>query len=319
MGRTLSVVVPCYNEADMLPQFFSALQDSLTDLTTRYDLQTESIFVDDGSADATLEMIRDYALSNHGVQFLSFSRNFGKEAAMLAGLQHAKGDLVVIMDADLQDSPRLMDIMVRKITEEGYDCVAAHVTQRKGQGWIRASFSNLFYWLHNRISNITIVPGARDYRMMTRPMVDAILSLTEYNRFTKGIFSWVGFNTYWLEMESIDREKGSSKWSFFSLASYAFDGITAFSTSPLQMASWVGLFFCFVAVVMIVVVVAKTLLWGDPVAGFPTLISTVMFLGGIQLFCIGLLGQYLARTYLETKNRPHYIIRETGASASEEE
>ena len=244
------------------------------------------------------------------MHYLSFSRNFGKEAAIYAGLQHAKGDFVVLMDADLQDPPALLDEMYTAITEEGYDSVATRRVSRKGEPPIRSFFARMFYKLINKISKADIVDGARDYRLMTRQMVDAILSMSEYNRFSKGIFGWVGFRTKWLAYENVERVAGETKWSFWKLFLYSMEGIIAFSTTPLALASVFGFLLCLVAVVAVLFIIVRTLVWGDPVSGWPSLVCIITFIGGIQLFCMGILGQYLAKTYLETKKRPIYILRE---------
>ena len=245
------------------------------------------------------------------VKYISFSRNFGKEAALLAGLEHASGELTAVMDADLQDPPELLEEMYAAIKEEGYDCAAARRTSRKGEPPVRSFFAKLFYKLINKISNAEITDGARDYRLMKRYVVDAILSLKEYNRFSKGIFGWVGFKTKWIEYKHTDRAAGQTKWSFWKLLLYSIDGIVAFSTVPLSIAAFVGILFCFVAFVMILVIIIKTVIWGDPVAGYPSTVCILFLVSGVQMFTIGILGQYISKSYMETKHRPHYIIRET--------
>lgn len=304
----LSLVVPCYNEEEAAPLFYQAVQPVAAQLEP---LQLEILFVDDGSKDGTLEVLKRLHAQDKRVRYLSFSRNFGKEAAMFAGLQASKGDYVAIMDADLQDPPSLLLDMVKGIEEEGYDCVATRRVSRKGEPPIRSFFARAFYRIIRRISKADIVDGARDYRLMTRKMVDAILQMQEYNRFSKGIFGWVGFRTKWLEYENVERAAGETKWSFWKLFLYSLDGITAFSTVPLAISSVVGFLFCIIAFIMVCVIVLKTLIWGDPVSGWPSLACIIVFVSGVQLFCIGILGQYLAKTYLETKKRPIYIIRET--------
>lgn len=304
----LSLVVPCYNEEEAAPLFYQAVQPVAAQLEP---LQLEILFVDDGSKDGTLEVLKRLHAQDKRVRYLSFSRNFGKEAAMFAGLQASKGDYVAIMDADLQDPPSLLLDMVKGIEEEGYDCVATRRVSRKGEPPIRSFFARAFYRIIRRISRADIVDGARDYRLMTRKMVDAILQMQEYNRFSKGIFGWVGFRTKWLEYENVERAAGETKWSFWKLFLYSLDGIAAFSTVPLAISSVVGFLFCIIAFIMVCVIVLKTLIWGDPVSGWPSLACIIVFVSGVQLFCIGILGQYLAKTYFETKKRPIYIIRET--------
>ncbi|MDL2225782.1 glycosyltransferase family 2 protein [Eubacteriales bacterium OttesenSCG-928-M02] len=307
----LSVVVPCYNEEASLPLFYQEITQVGQQLQEAYRLELELLFIDDGSTDGTLAWIQEIQKTDTRIHYLSFSRNFGKEAGIYAGLSYAKGNYVVLMDADLQDPPALLEEMYQNI-QEGYDCVGSRRVTRKGEPPIRSFFARVFYKLINRISNTNIVDGARDFRMMTRQVVDAILSMGEYNRFSKGIFSWVGFRTKWLEYENIERVAGESKWSFWKLFFYSMEGIVAFSTVPLSIASVMGFLFCLAAFIWICFIVVKTLLYGDPVAGYPSLICIIMFIGGVQLFTIGILGQYLAKTYLETKKRPLYIIREEG-------
>lgn len=306
--RLLSIIVPCYNEQDAIPLFYNEIikiSDRMKDL-----VDFEFIFVDDGSKDMTLKIAKELNLKDNRVKYLSFSRNFGKESAMYAGLEKAKGDFIAIMDVDLQDPPELLIDMYNSIINHDYDCVATRRVTRKGEPPIRSFFARCFYSLINNISNTEIVDGARDYRVMTRQMVDSILSLKEYNRFSKGIFSWVGYKTKWLEYENVERIAGETKWSFWKLLLYSLDGIIAFSTVPLAIASIMGIILSLVAFILICIVIAKTLIWGDPVAGYPSLICAVTFIGGIQLLCIGILGQYLSKTYLEIKNRPIYITKE---------
>ena len=305
----LSIVVPCYNEEAALPLFYQEVCRVAGEMAP---VEFEFLFVDDGSRDGTLPLLRQLAARDARVRFLSFSRNFGKEAGMLAGLQHAKGDFVALMDADLQDPPALLPELYRAVTEEGYDCAATCRTTRQGEPPIRSFFAKLFYKIINRISDADIVDGARDYRRMRRSVVDAILSLGEYNRFSKGIFGWVGFRTKWVPYENVERAAGETKWSFWKLLLYSLEGIVAFSTAPLAIASVLGALLCFGSAVAIVVVVCKTLLFGDPVGGWPSMMCVLLFFSGVQLFCTGILGQYLAKTYLETKRRPVYLVRETG-------
>lgn len=306
--KLLSVIVPCYNEQEAMPIFYNEIIKIAEKMKDSVDF--EVIFVDDGSKDSTLQVARNLNSKDNRIKYVSFSRNFGKEAAMYAGLEKAKGDFVAIMDVDLQDPPELLIDMYNGVVSEGYDCVATRRVTRKGEPPIRSFFAKCFYSLINKISKTEVVDGARDYRLMTRQMVASILSLKEYNRFSKGVFSWVGYKTKWLEYENVERVAGETKWSFWNLLLYSLDGIIAFSTAPLAIASIAGMIFCVLAFVLICVIVAKTLIWGDPVAGYPSLICSIMFIGGIQLFCIGILGQYLSKTYLETKNRPIYISKE---------
>ena len=276
------------------------------------DSQFELIFVDDGSRDRTLEICKELKLLDGRVHYLSFSRNFGKEAALYAGLKAAAGDYIAVMDADLRDPPELLkDMLFILQNDNQIDCVATRRTTRKGEPPIRSFFAKNFYKLINKISKAEIMDGARDFRMMTRQVVDAVLSMGEYNRFSKGIFGWIGFRTKWLDYVNVERVAGETKWSFWKLFLYAIDGIIAFSTMPLVIASLSGILFCITAILMAVYFAVKTVLYGDPVAGFPTLICLILLIGGIQLFCIGILGQYLSKTYLEAKKRPIYIVKET--------
>lgn len=309
MGRCISVVVPCYNEEQALPYFIQEIQMVAAEMAQK-GVELEILLVNDGSRDGTLGLLRDYAAQYPNVRYLSFSRNFGKEAAMYAGLEHARGDYVAIMDADLQDPPSLLPQMYDLLQTGEYDSVATRRVSRQGEPPIRSFFARMFYKLINRISDADIVDGARDYRLMRRPMVDAILSMKEVNRFSKGIFGWVGFRTYWLPYENVERVAGETKWSFWKLFRYSLEGIVAFSTAPLAIASVVGLLVCLAAVVALAVVLVKTLAFGDPVAGWPSMICIILFLGGAQLLTVGIIGQYLAKTYLETKKRPIYILAE---------
>jgi len=304
--KKLSVVIPCYNEEEALPIFYETFLRETADM----DVEWEFIFVDDGSRDKTLEGFRALHQKDERVHYISFSRNCGKESAMYAGLEAATGDYVAIMDVDLQDPPSLLPEMLSGIEKEGFDCVATRRVTRKGEPKIRSLFARGFYKLMGKISRTEIVDGARDFRLMTRQMVDAILSLKEYSRFSKGIFSWVGFQTKWLEYENVERSAGETKWSFWKLLIYSIDGIIGFSTVPLAIASVAGVLFCILAFLLLIFFFVKALIWGDPVAGFPATICIILLLGGIQLFCIGILGQYLSKTYLETKNRPIYITKE---------
>lgn len=305
----LSVVVPSYNEQEALPYFYDEICKVAKDFE-KINVNMEFIFVDDGSKDKTLELVKSYAEKDDRVRFVSFSRNFGKEAAIYAGFEHAKGDYVVMMDADLQDPPSLLMEMFWTIKNEDYDSVATRRVTRKGEPPIRSFFARTFYKIMNKITDVDLVDGARDYRLMKRMMVDAILSMPEYNRFTKGIFGWIGFKTKWLEYENTERVAGETKWSFWKLFKYSLEGILGFSTMPLMIASWLGVAMCVVAAFAIIFVIVRQLMFGGSAFGWPSLVCIIVLLGGIQLFCIGILGQYLAKTYLETKNRPIYIARE---------
>lgn len=304
----LSVIVPCYNEEENIAIFYEELIKNDSFFREK-ELEMELLYVDDGSRDRTAEEVKRLREKDSRVHLLSFSRNFGKEAAMFAGLEHAGGDYVVLMDADLQDPPSLLPEMF-SFLQEGYDSVATRRVNRKGEPPVRSFFARLFYRLMKKISKTEIVDGARDYRLMKRQMVDAILSMREYNRFTKGIFGWVGFRTKWLEYENIKRKKGETKWNFWKLFLYSLDGIVAFSTVPLMIASVMGVLFCFLAFVMIVFIIVRKLLFGDPVSGWPSLVCIMLFLSGVQFFCTGILGQYLAKTYMEVKKRPIYVLKE---------
>ena len=309
MSETISIIVPSYNEEKSIPFFYEAISEE-REKFKKIDVELEMIFVDDGSKDRTLEVVKDLRSRDEQVHYISFSRNFGKEAGIYAGLEHATGDYLVLMDADLQDPPSYLMEMYQAIKEEGYDSVATRRVDRKGEPVIRSFFARQFYKLMNKISNTEIVDGARDYRLMTRQMADAILSMKEYNRFTKGIYGWVGFRTKWLEYQNVERVAGETKWSFWKLFKYSLEGIMAFSTAPLAIASWAGVLMCVIAAIAIIFIVARALMFGDPTSGWPSLACIIIFIGGLQLFCIGVLGQYLAKTYLETKERPIYICKE---------
>lgn len=303
----LSLVVPAYNEEEAIPLFYEEAKKVEAELK---DIEIEYLFVDDGSKDRTLEVLRELRLKDNRVHYVSFSRNFGKEAAIYAGLENATGDYVAILDADLQDPPSLLPEMLRIVVEEDYDCVGSRRVDRKGEPPIRSWFARLFYKIMNKISNTDIVDGARDFQFMNRKVVNAILSMGEYNRFSKGIFGWVGFKKKWLEYENIERMAGETKWSFWGLLIYALDGIVAFSTAPLVISSIMGILFCIAAFCFIVFIVVRTLIFGDPTAGWPSMICIMLLVSGIQLLCIGILGQYVAKTYLETKKRPLYLVQE---------
>lgn len=304
----ISIVVPCYNEQAALPIFYQEITRIAGEMNYA---EFEFVFIDDGSKDDTLPTLRRLAAQDKRVRFVSLSRNFGKEAGMLAGLEAATGDFVATMDADLQDPPSLLPALYKAVSEEGYDCAATCRTTREGEPPVRSFFARMFYKLINRISDADIVDGARDYRLMRRAMVDAILSMREYNRFSKGIFGWVGFKTKWVPFVNVERVAGETKWSFWKLFLYSLEGIIAFSTAPLALASVLGVLICLIAFVFVVVVLVKTLAFGDPVGGWPSMMCVMLFLGGVQLLCIGISGQYLAKTYLEAKRRPVYLVRET--------
>lgn len=307
MKKLLSIIVPCYNEKEALPIFYK----EITKIANKMNyLDFEFIFIDDGSIDKTLDILKKLNKKDKRVKYISFSRNFGKEAAMYAGLEKSKGIYVTLMDADLQDPPPLLEKMYKIITEEEYDCVGTRRVNRIGEPPIRSFFARMFYKLINKMSKIEMVDGARDYRLMKRKMVNAIINMKEYNRYSKGLFSFVGFKTKWLEYENIERVAGETKWSFWKLLIYAIEGITAFSTVPLVMSAIVGVIFCLISFIMIIIIITKTLIYGDPVAGWPSLVCIILMISGIQLFCMGIIGEYLAKTYLETKNRPIYIIGE---------
>ena len=303
----ISVVVPCYNEEKAIPIFYKEM-NKVMDKMKKLDF--ELIFVDDGSSDSTLEVCKKLAKEDKRVKFLSFSRNFGKEAGIYAGLNKSTGDYVTLMDVDLQDPPELLPKMYNLIKEEGYDSVGTRRVTRKGEPPIRSFFARCFYKLINKMSKTEMVDGARDYRLMTRQMVNSILEMKEYNRYSKGLFSFVGYKTKWIEYENRERVAGETKWSFWKLVIYALDGIIAFSTTPLWIAAIIGLLFCLVSFIAILIIVIKTLVFGDPVGGWPSMVCIIFFVSGIQLFCVGIIGAYLSKTYLETKHRPIYIIKE---------
>lgn len=304
----ISVVVPCYNEEDTICCFYDEII-KIANILKKYEF--EFLFINDGSKDNTLNILKDLARKDKRVRFISFSRNFGKEAAMLAGLENAKGDYITLMDADLQDPPSMLPKMLDAIKNEGYDAVGTRRINRKGEPPIRSFFARCFYKIIKRMSKIEMVDGARDYRLMKRCVVNSIISLKEYNRYSKGLFNFVGYNTKYLEYENVKRVAGETKWSFWKLFKYALDGIVAFSTAPLSFSAILGIIMCLISFISIVVIIIKTLIFGDPVGGWPSMVCIVLFVGGVQLFCMGIIGQYLAKTYLETKNRPIYIIKET--------
>ena len=307
--KKISIIVPCYNEEEAIPYFYK----EITKISESMNNDFEYIFVNDGSKDKTIEIIKKYAKKDKRVKYIHFSRNFGKEAAMYAGLELSSGDYVAIMDADLQDPPSLLPEMLSIIEDKksDYDCVGTRRVTRKGEPPIRSFFARRFYKIINKISKTEMIDGARDYRLMTRQMVNSILELKEYNRYSKGLFSFVGYNTKWLEYENIERVAGVTKWSFWKLFKYAIEGIVAFSTAPLAFASLMGIIFCFISFILIIVIIIKTLVYGDPTSGWPSLVCIIFFVSGIQLFCLGIIGQYLSKTYLETKKRPIYFIKDT--------
>ncbi|CAI3414479.1 glycosyltransferase family 2 protein [Enterococcus cecorum] len=303
----LSIIVPCYNEEETVEIFYQETQKVIKQLQCDY----EFLFVNDGSKDKTLQKLRFLSQKDANVRYLSFSRNFGKESALFAGLKAATGDLITVMDADLQDPPELLPEMVKAIFDEGYDCVGTRRTTRDGEPVIRSFFARMFYRIVNRIGEVEMVDGARDFRLMTRQMVDSILELSEYNRFSKGLFSWVGYKTKYLTFENRERVAGQTSWSFWSLFKYSIDGIINFSEAPLNIASFIGAISCVGAVVAMIVVIIKTLIFKDPTTGWPSLVSIILFMGGLQLLCLGIIGKYIAKIFLETKKRPHYIVKET--------
>ena len=305
--KKISLVVPCYNEEEVIELFYKEIHKVKKDFD---NVLFEIIFVNDGSSDNTLKLMRELS-KNDDVRYISFSRNFGKEAAMYAGLEASTGDYVAIMDADLQDPPALLKEMYEILESGEYDSVATRRVSRKGEPLIRSFFARKYYKLINKISKTEIVDGARDFRLMTRKMVNSVLSLKEYNRFSKGIFSWVGYRTKWLEYENVERAAGKTKWSFFKLFLYSLESIVAFSTAPLSIASVFGILFCFIAFIIIILIIVRTLIFGDPTSGWPSMACIMFLIGGVQLLCTGIIGQYLSKTYLEIKKRPIYIVAET--------
>ncbi|MCC8136462.1 MAG: glycosyltransferase family 2 protein [Clostridiales bacterium] len=305
--KKISLIIPCYNEQDSVPLFHAEVSRVLKDMDCEYEL----VFVNDGSTDGTLEKLKQLAESDEHLTYLSFSRNFGKEAAMYAGFCNVDGDYVAVMDADLQDPPALLPQMLELLESGEYDSVATRRISRKGESPVRSWFARRFYQLINRISDADIVDGARDFRLMRREMVDAIVEMSEYNRFSKGIFGWVGFRTYWLPYENMERVAGESKWSFWKLFKYAIDGIINFSQAPLSIASWGGMIITLAAFIYMIVTIIRRLLYGNEVIGWASTVCIILFIGGLQLFCLGIIGQYIAKIYMETKHRPHYIISES--------
>ena len=310
----ISIIIPCYNEEDNLGVIIDTIQKIMKD---QENYGYEILLVNDGSKDHTLQKMIALAAKNKNIKYYSFSRNFGKESAIYAGLSNAKGDYVVTMDADMQDPPELLPEMLSILETGEYDSVAARRVSRKGEPPIRSLCARIFYRLINKISDIEIMDGARDFRLMTRPMVDSVLTLTEYNRFSKGIFGWVGYRTKWMEYENVERKEGETKWSFWKLLRYSIDGIVNFSNVPLTISSYLGIIMTFVSFLAIVFIIVRKLMFGDPVSGGPSLACIITFVGGIQLFCMGIMGQYLSKTYMEVKKRPHYVIQFTNDEEAE--
>ena len=306
--KLLSAIVPCYNEEENVPYFYEEFMKN-EDFFKKHELEFELWYIDDGSRDKTAEEVKKLILKDKRVHLLSFSRNFGKEAALYAGLEKVSGDYVACMDADLQDPPSLLPEMFGYLWQ-GYDTVATRRVTRKGEPLIRSFFARMFYKLMNKISETEIVDGARDFRLMTRQVVDALLCMKEYNRFTKGIFGWVGYRTKWIEFENVERKKGETKWSFWRLFMYSLEGITSFSTAPLAFAAFMGVLFCLFSFGLIIFTIVRKALFGDPTSGWPSLVCIISLVSGVQLFCLGIVGEYLAKTYMEVKNRPIYLVKE---------
>lgn len=305
--KMVSLIIPCYNEQDAIPLFYSEAVKVLSQIDYAYEI----LFVNDGSSDDTLKILKSLVEKDNHIKYLHFSRNFGKEAAMYAGFCNVTGDYVAVMDADLQDPPSLLPQMLEILETGAYDSVATRRVSREGEPPVRSFFARKFYRLINRISDADVVDGARDFRLMKREMVRVIVAMEEANRFSKGIFGWIGFRTCWLPYENIERVAGETKWSFWKLFQYAIDGIINFSYAPLSMASWGGIFMTFCSFLMLIFIIARKLIFGNPVAGWPSLACIIIFIGGIQLFCLGIMGQYIAKIYMETKHRPHFIVSET--------
>ena len=305
--KLLSIIIPCYNEEKTVETIYATVTDVMTNGQCDYEI----LFVDDGSKDYTEQKVCGLAQKDRHVKYYSFSRNFGKEAAMYAGFCNVTGDYAAVMDADMQDPPSLLPQMLDILENQGYDSVATRRATRKGEPVIRSWFARMFYRLINKISDADIVDGARDFRLMKRSMVDAIVEMGEYNRFSKGIFGWIGFKTYWLPYENVNRVAGETKWSFWKLFRYAIDGVINFSQAPLSVASWFGMFMTFVSFIAVVFIIIRKLIFGDPVDGWASTVCIITLIGGIQLFCMGIMGQYIAKTYLEVKKRPHYIVSDT--------
>ncbi len=307
--RLISIIIPCYNEEAVLPLYYKSMSRVMNEMN---EVDFELIFVDDGSKDETLKLLKGFYKEDCRCKYVSFSRNFGKESAIYAGLQYAKGDYVGMMDADLQDPPEMLKEMYEILENEEYDCVATRRMDRKGEPIIRSFFSDCFYKVINKISDIKIMRGARDYRLMSRRMTDSVLQICERNRFSKGIFEWVGYETKWLEYHNTERAAGETKWSFHKLLLYSIQGITCFSVTPLYFASAIGALFCLAAFFFICLIIVKTFVYGDSTAGWPSLACIILFVSGVQLLCLGIIGQYLSKTYLEAKERPLYLLKEEG-------
>jgi glycosyltransferase involved in cell wall biosynthesis len=304
----ISLVIPCYNEEEALPLFYEELKTVMSEMK---DYSFELLFIDDGSKDKTLDILQKFALDDERVKYIALSRNFGKESAMYAGFCNATGDYTAVMDADMQDPPSLLPEMIKILESGEYDSVATRRASRKGEPKIRSFFARMFYKIMNKISDADVVDGARDFRLMKREMVDAIVNMCESNRFSKGIFGWVGFKTYWMAYENVERVAGKTKWSFWKLFKYSIDGITNFSSTPLKISSFMGFIFTLISLIMMIFVFVRALIYQDPVQGWPSLVCIILFIGGIQLFCIGIIGQYISKMYIETKKRPHYIVAKT--------
>jgi len=306
----ISLIIPCFNEQESIGPLYEELCKISGSMQEEYGVGFEFLLVNDGSRDNTLPLLRELADKDDRVRYISFSRNFGKEAAMYAGLEKCRGDYISVIDADLQHPPSLLPLMYESIVNEGFDCACARRQSRRGEPYIRSFFARGFYKWINRMSDAKLVDGATDFSMMTRQVVEAMLTMPEYNRFFKGIHSWVGFEIKWLPYSNVEREHGKTKWSFLGLFRYSLEGIISFSTAPLVLSSILGIFLFFVSLVIIGYVVVRTIRFGDPVTGFPTLISALCLIGGLLLFCIGIMGQYIAKMYLEVKKRPVYLIKE---------
>lgn len=304
----ISIVVPCYNEEKALPYFYDEVNKVSKNMKENL---FEIIFINDGSKDKTIDIIRELANKDNRIKYVSFSRNFGKEAAMLAGFKEATGDYIATMDADLQDPPSLLLDMLKYIKNEGYDSVATRRKTRKGEPFIKSIFSRLYYKLIRKMTKLDIVDGARNYRLMTRQMLNSVLEMAEYNRYLNGIYAYVGYKTKWLAYDNKERVAGKTKFSFFKLLSYALEGITSFSSFPLRLSAILGIFLCFIAFIFIIFIIIRTLILGDPTSGWPSMTCIIVFVAGLQLFFLGIIGEYLSKTYLETKRRPIYIVKET--------
>ena len=304
----ISLIIPCFNEAQALPIFYNEICRVADELRT---YEFEFLFVNDGSSDNTLQVICNFAQNDNRVKYISFSRNFGKEAAMYAGFCNCEGDYAAVMDADMQDPPSLLPEMLKILESGEFDSVATRRVSREGEPPLRSFFARQFYSIMKKISDADIVDGARDFRLMKREMVDAIIKVSEYNRFSKGIFGWIGFRTYWLPYKNIERVAGETKWNFWKLFKYSIDGIINYSHAPLVIASWGGAIFTLLSFVMVLFIAIRKMVFGDPVDGWASTVCIIMFVGGVQLFCTGIIGQYISRIYLETKKRPHYIVAET--------